>query len=94
MSSTLRVVSLAHCCSNSSCALTRIIEPIQYLLTPDEDGYESRATLLNGERMSINGGRLPEPRGIERGRDERVLLMPPISIAFVVVHGAKVKVCG
>ena len=66
-----------------------------YLLTPDEDGYESRAMLLNGERMSIieGGGRLPEPRGIERGRDERVLLMPPISIAFVVVHGAEVKVC-
>ena len=66
----------------------------EYLLTPNEDGLKSRQMLLNGEVMSIENNTLPviDELGIRREREEQ-LNMPPISIAFIVVHGGEVEVC-
>lgn len=64
----------------------------EYLLSPNKDGYESREVLLNGRLMSIENGLVPEVRGILRERNEQAHI-PPISIAFLVVHGTKVKEC-
>ena len=66
----------------------------EYLLTPNEHGLKSREMLLNGKLMSIENGILPdiEELGILRKRDEQFHI-PPISIAFLVVHGSEVKEC-
>ncbi|KAL3910145.1 MAG: hypothetical protein SGILL_007810, partial [Bacillariaceae sp.] len=66
----------------------------EYLLTPNEDGFRSRDVLLNGKLMSIKHGTLPNvsAAGIRR-RSSGQFHIPPISIAFLIVHGAGVREC-
>eukprot|EP00571_Detonula_confervacea_P002346 CAMPEP_0172311570 /NCGR_PEP_ID=MMETSP1058-20130122/15180_1 /TAXON_ID=83371 /ORGANISM="Detonula confervacea, Strain CCMP 353" /LENGTH=663 /DNA_ID=CAMNT_0013024799 /DNA_START=79 /DNA_END=2070 /DNA_ORIENTATION=+ len=64
----------------------------EYLLRPNKEGFQSRQVLLNGQLMSIENGVLPEISGILRKPSEQFHI-PPISIAFLVVHGTEVKEC-
>ena len=62
----------------------------EYLLQSNKDGYASREVMLNGKLLSIEDNNLPEVSGVHRRGQ---LHIPPISIAFVVVHGTDVKEC-
>jgi len=69
----------------------------EYTLRPKnaKEGMRSRRVLLNGRVMSIGSdANLPSVRecGIARVRGD-MTHVPPISIAFVVVHGADVGEC-
>lgn len=65
----------------------------EYLLSPNEDGYQSKEVFVNGKRMHVeNDGNISTMQGIRRGRNDEAVI-PPISIAFIVVHGAEVKEC-
>ena len=71
----------------------------EYVLRPadaGEEGMRSREVLLNGRPMSIESSSTIHPR-VRECRVSRVQInlahVPPISIAFVVVHGANVEEC-
>lgn len=71
----------------------------EYVLRPadaGEEGMRSREVLLNGRPMSIGSSGIIHPgvreRGVSRVRND-LAHVPPISIAFVVVHGANVEEC-
>lgn len=65
----------------------------EYVLTPNKQGLQSRDVLLNGKLMSIDQNHnLPEVKGMHRKSDETTSI-PPISITFIVVRGAKVQEC-
>ncbi|KAL3809629.1 hypothetical protein ACHAXA_010604 [Cyclostephanos tholiformis] len=72
-------------------------ERTEYTLQPknEEEGTRSRGVLLNGHAMSIGSdGNLPgvHERGVARMRGD-LTYVPPISITFVLVHGAEVEEC-
>ena len=69
----------------------------EYYLQPKsaKEGMRSRGVSLNGRAMSIGSdGSLPSvhERGVARVLGD-LTHVPPISIAFVVVHGADVEEC-
>ena len=64
----------------------------EYVLTPNENGYRSRKVLLNDTIMKMKNGKLSAIDGAFRTRHENSLV-PPISIAFLVVHGANITTC-
>eukprot|EP00804_Cyclotella_cryptica_P015165 CCRYP_000720-RA/>CCRYP_000720-RA protein AED:0.05 eAED:0.05 QI:161/1/1/1/0/0/2/172/666 len=65
----------------------------EFVLTPNKQGLQWRDVLVNGELMSIDQSHnIPEMNGIYRESDETTSI-PPISITFIVVRGAKVKEC-
>lgn len=64
----------------------------EYVMTPNK-GMQSRVVQLNGDRMIINqNNELAILQGIQHRSDETTTV-PPSSITFVVVHGAKVRQC-
>ena len=73
----------------------------EYILQPNsqKDGIHSRVVVLNGIPMlinKINDDTVDLPKvhnhGISRTHEERAYI-PPISIAFIVLHGTYVGVC-
>eukprot|EP00985_Skeletonema_marinoi_P014495 scaffold7350_cov176-Skeletonema_marinoi.AAC.1 len=64
----------------------------KYILTGKNGRRDSRSVVLNGNQLlTIENGQLPEIVG-EDTDDMRVTL-PPVSIAFVTVHGFEVDEC-
>jgi heparanase 1 len=77
--------------------ITMGLNRTEYNLQPEsaKEGMRSRGVSLNGRAMSIGSdGSLPNvhKRGVARVRGD-LTHVPPISIAFVVVHGADVEEC-
>ena len=72
----------------------------EYILTPYKaEGMKSRQVFLNGQQLSLHenspmGYALPDIRalGVARSRGEQFHI-PPISIAFLVVHETELKQC-
>ena len=72
----------------------------EYILTPNKaEGMKSRQVFLNGQQLSLHengpiGYALPDIRalGVTRSRGEQFHI-PPISIAFLVVHETELKQC-
>jgi heparanase 1 len=67
----------------------------EYALRPNEGGMRSREVSLNGRAMSIgNDASLPVVRGLGVSRVRGDLIhVPPVTVTFVVVHGAGVEEC-
>jgi len=64
----------------------------KYILTGKDGRRDSRSVLLNGNHLlTIDNGKLPEIVGEDT--DDLVVTLPPVSIAFVVVHGFQVDEC-
>ncbi len=64
----------------------------KYILTGKGSSRESKSVILNGKQLlTIDNGQLPEIVGEDT--DDLVAVLPPASIAFIVVHGFHVSEC-
>jgi len=64
----------------------------KYILRGKSGRRDSQSVVLNGNHLlTIDNGKLPEIIG--EGTDDLVVTLPPLSIAFVVVHGFQVDEC-
>jgi len=64
----------------------------KYILTGKGGRRDSRSVVLNGNQLlTIENGQLPEIVGEDT--EDLVITLPPVSIAFVVVHGFQVDEC-
>eukprot|EP01082_Thalassiosira_pseudonana_P002374 g2378.t1 g2378 contig11:1345778-1347700(+) len=67
----------------------------EFVLIPNNHGLKSREVLLNGEVLAIGeSATISDVRnlGVNRQSNETIHV-PPISISFIVVHGANIKQC-
>ena len=64
----------------------------KYILTGKMGSRNSKSVVLNGKQLlQIENGQLPEIDG--EHTDDLLLVLPPASISFVIVHGFQVNVC-
>ena len=64
----------------------------KYILTGKGGRRDSKSVVLNDKQLlQIENGQLPEIDG--EHTDDLLLVLPPASIAFVIVHGFQVNVC-
>jgi hypothetical protein len=64
----------------------------KYILTGKNGRRDSRSVVLNGNQLlTIENGQLPEIVGEDM--DDMSVTLPPVSIAFVTVHGFEVDEC-